>query len=284
METDFWQYYQQNGGNSNGVPVMVMGMSLENHAQTINFINQHGLTFPVLEDFSRVAFNAYSQGYIPHNVVINGTANDPNYQQWEILYTNYGFAPMALHMFINSVVGDSLPTSTPTITNTPTYTPTPTNTPTITDTPEATDTPPPTPTSTIVPSLTSTPTSTPTEEPSNTPTPEPTFTPTATYAPRLPKILAAGYDDTRINSESGGIFTMIAYAAMGDFTLVRVSLYQNEIYLGIDLSVLDADRKLYYFPEAEVPSGLYKQRILLELISEDLFGNRSHPWPYLVVE
>ena len=85
------------------------------------------------------------------------------------------------------MVGQSVPTSTPTLTGTPTSTPSPTSTPAPTDTPVPGVTETDTPTATETPDTTSTPsgtaTTTPTRTPSVVPTPPASSTATVTNTP-----------------------------------------------------------------------------------------------------
>jgi len=91
MEPYIQQYYHDLGGNPASIPVTMISINIDgsNLVATNAYIATYGLE-TVWDDFSRVAYNAFSQGYIPHIAIINGAAGT-NYDQWEILYTQYGY-------------------------------------------------------------------------------------------------------------------------------------------------------------------------------------------------
>ncbi|MBU1627552.1 hypothetical protein KKB18_09310 [bacterium] len=154
------------GGNAYGIPVVVLGIALIDYgdydaefALTQNFISQHEVTYPVLlngED--NMPWASYTQNYIPHNAIINGTVGDPTYQQWELLFTDYGFdGSDAYKLLIDTIQGQQVPTMTRTPTITATRTPTITRTATRTISPTATMSATPTITATKTPTITATP-------------------------------------------------------------------------------------------------------------------------------
>jgi len=58
-----------------------------------NFIDRYNLTYPVLieDESDTLSINLGVKGIVPSNVIINGVANDPNYDQWEVIYKGSGF-------------------------------------------------------------------------------------------------------------------------------------------------------------------------------------------------
>ncbi|MBU1625771.1 TlpA family protein disulfide reductase [bacterium] len=104
IQKEIWEFYQSQNGNMNGVPVIVIGLSdvnnpLEDYeaqvADTKDFIEKYGVTYPVLldhgikdEDIIRLKYNS---GTVPHTVVINGVFGDPMFNQWELVYEHTGF-------------------------------------------------------------------------------------------------------------------------------------------------------------------------------------------------
>jgi thiol-disulfide isomerase/thioredoxin len=94
IEPNVVQYYRNNQGNANGVPVTVISISIDlsDMASENNYIQTYGLEL-VGDDASWTAYNQYSQGYIPQFAIINGTTNSVNYAPWQILYSPYGYAP-----------------------------------------------------------------------------------------------------------------------------------------------------------------------------------------------
>jgi thiol-disulfide isomerase/thioredoxin len=104
MEPNIVQYYRNAGGNSNGVPVTVISISIDpsDPAAVNNFIASYGLEL-VGDDVTYAAFGPFSLGYIPHMAVINGTTNSTNYRAWEVLYSTYGYSRDAIKAKIDAV-------------------------------------------------------------------------------------------------------------------------------------------------------------------------------------
>ncbi len=100
------EFFAGQGGNANGVPVTVLGVSIESSAPdlTTEFISDTGMTL-VADDHSKTAYNQFSiDGLIPLFVIINGVENSASHQQWEVLYREAGFAGAdALRAVINQV-------------------------------------------------------------------------------------------------------------------------------------------------------------------------------------
>ncbi len=92
--------------NNHGVPVVRLSLNLQGgqEAQTQDFINSYGLG-QVLNDFTHVVADRFATGGQPIFAVINGVANSPGHQQWELLYSHLGYgeltAPIAT--FANAI-------------------------------------------------------------------------------------------------------------------------------------------------------------------------------------
>ncbi len=146
-------------------------------------------------------------------------------------------------------------------------TPTPTSTPSSTPTPSPTNTP----------TVTNTPTITPTPEPTGTPTKTPTDTPSTP-----PKILMAGYMNSRITASGGGSLDLLAWVTDPDGAdIARVQVYFNRVPTELELPVYDRDNGVFYLQDVPVGAGLPPIDYLLELKAEDFSGNKSGLWPYL---
>ncbi len=89
LRPEIEDYYEQLGGNPSGIPVRLVALAL-NPTHVQEFIDTHQLT-TVLDDLQYSVFGVYGEGYIPHLTIINGAEN-ANYQQWEILYNEAGYA------------------------------------------------------------------------------------------------------------------------------------------------------------------------------------------------
>ena len=89
---DIEEYFAGQGGNGNGVPVTVIGVSIESSLPdlTTEFIDDAGMTL-VADDHSGTAYNQFTLGGIPLFVIINGVENSVSHQQWEVLYRQAGF-------------------------------------------------------------------------------------------------------------------------------------------------------------------------------------------------
>ena len=86
------EYYQGRGGNSDGVPVMHVGLNLQGNAEssTQNFVDFYKLEF-VLNDFNRAVANRFQTGGQPIFAIINGVANSASHEQWELIYSHLGY-------------------------------------------------------------------------------------------------------------------------------------------------------------------------------------------------
>lgn len=92
VKTGIVDHYKAQGGNVNGVPVLHVGINLQDNAEglTQNFVDRFGLEL-VLNDFNRGLANRFQSGGQPIFAIINGVANSPSNQQWELLYTRLGY-------------------------------------------------------------------------------------------------------------------------------------------------------------------------------------------------
>lgn len=105
LEMNVNQFFQNQNGNDHGVPVTVLPVNIEsaNPAATDAFISSFGLGL-VADDFGQVAYNQFSEGFIPLFVIINGVASSPTYQQWEVIYLSSGYpGAAAIRSLVNSV-------------------------------------------------------------------------------------------------------------------------------------------------------------------------------------
>lgn len=88
------EWYKERAGNPDGVPVRHIGISLDgsDKRRENQFITTYKLE-ATLTDYNRALFDQYNDnGGQPLFVIINGVADSPSHQQWEVLYTlnNYG--------------------------------------------------------------------------------------------------------------------------------------------------------------------------------------------------
>lgn len=78
---------------------MVIGIGAGmNQTKAAAWVETHGITHPVLADPSRVAFNPFSMGYVPHNAVLNCNR--------VIGYTNYGFEETQILQVVTTKLQD----------------------------------------------------------------------------------------------------------------------------------------------------------------------------------
>ncbi len=103
MEPNIVQYYRTNGGNSYGVPVQVISISVDmsDPISANNFIQTYGLE--LVGDDTGGAYSTYGDGYIPYMVVINGTTNSTNYRAWQVLHSTSGYTRSTIKSAIDSV-------------------------------------------------------------------------------------------------------------------------------------------------------------------------------------
>jgi thiol-disulfide isomerase/thioredoxin len=118
IEPNITKYYRSAGGNSNGVPVQVISISMDCSDMPLEdgYITDYGLEL-VADDCDDVAFAQFDNGYIPQFAVINGTTNSSNYGSWQILYSNYGYLTNSTVPTLKSFI-EAVQTPTPLITMT----------------------------------------------------------------------------------------------------------------------------------------------------------------------
>lgn len=88
IEEHIQKFYADRNGTDQGIEVQVIAVNIENEngALTDSFITEIGQDL-VLDDPSAVAWNRFNQtNGIPLFVVINGVADSPSHQQWEVLH------------------------------------------------------------------------------------------------------------------------------------------------------------------------------------------------------
>jgi len=93
IETNVQKYYAQRGGNPNGLPVQVIGVSIDqtNKTQTDLFITNAGMDL-VGDDTVYTAWSLLkSQDAIPTFCIINGVKNVPGVPQWTLMYRSVGY-------------------------------------------------------------------------------------------------------------------------------------------------------------------------------------------------
>lgn len=90
------EYYESRGGNSDGVEFMHVALNLQRNAEnsTQSFIDFYRLPF-VLNDFDREVANRFQNGGQPIFAIINGVANSPSNQLWELVYTRLGYGDLS---------------------------------------------------------------------------------------------------------------------------------------------------------------------------------------------
>ena len=106
VEKKVYQYFKERDGNKYGVPVTVMAVNIEsgNPDRTDQFIEDAGLELAG-DDLNRVAWNQFNEeSSIPMFVILNGVAGNSDYEQWEVLYKDVGYAgAAAFRRIINKV-------------------------------------------------------------------------------------------------------------------------------------------------------------------------------------
>ncbi|MCD4653163.1 hypothetical protein K8T06_04445 [bacterium] len=104
-----------------------------------------------------------------------------------------------------------------------------------------------------------------------------------------PFVMMAGYMDTNITWEEGGVFKMIAWAWDPDNDVVSVELYYEGVTTGVFLlddgnsGDFDAGDDLYGMTFDIPPYTLPEAEYILELRACDTMGNLSDLWPYLTI-
>ena len=93
IEPNITRYYRDAGGNSNGVPVTVISISIDlsDPALENSYIQTYGLEL-VGDDPNWVAYGQFNNsGSIPQFAVINGATNSVNYGAWQVLSAPLGY-------------------------------------------------------------------------------------------------------------------------------------------------------------------------------------------------
>jgi thiol-disulfide isomerase/thioredoxin len=116
IEPNITRFYRAAGGNSNGVPVTVISISIDCSDMSLEdaYIQTYGLEL-VGDDCNWVAFDQFSSyggGGIPQFVVINGTTNSLNYAPWQIVAAPDGYATNYTVPLLKSYI-DSVQTPAP---------------------------------------------------------------------------------------------------------------------------------------------------------------------------
>ena len=90
------QHYRDRGGNANGIPVVLVGLEKDGSGEpsggTLTFAERTGLELVVDDSDHEVLHQFFSpqRGEGASNsdfVILNGVANSPSHQRWEIVYT-----------------------------------------------------------------------------------------------------------------------------------------------------------------------------------------------------
>ncbi len=132
-------------------------------------------------------------------------------------------------------------------------------------------------------------TPTPTATPTVTPTEAISATPTLTYTPSDPRfskpyILMAGYMNTSITWEAGGIFDMIAWVSDPQGQGVsKVNILYGGAPTGVTLPRWEGNPDVFWLSGVEVAPGLQPKEYLLELQAISIPGAVSLTWPYLTI-
>ena len=123
IESGIVQHYVN--GNRNGVPVMYVAVNLQGGAetQTQSYIDAYHIPY-VTEDFNRDAANKFAPQVQPIFAIVNGVANSPSHEQWELVYSHVGYGnntqPISeMQSAIDSVKAGVEPTNPPEITTEP---------------------------------------------------------------------------------------------------------------------------------------------------------------------
>ncbi len=112
IEENIQKFYHERNGTPSGIPVQVLAINVESGdpASTDEFVERTNLNL-VIDDPNAVAWGFYNEtNGIPLFVVINGVANSPSHQQWEVLHNAPSYPGAAfLRQVIDSVVAPVLP-------------------------------------------------------------------------------------------------------------------------------------------------------------------------------
>ena len=92
IETSIWQPYKDKG-------VTVLGITNDSNDDVLQFVNDHGLTFPILKDVSRVYNSYYLSGGLspfPRDYIID--------QNGIFQYTNTEYDANAMKLIVASLL------------------------------------------------------------------------------------------------------------------------------------------------------------------------------------
>ena len=86
-------YYAARGGNPAGFPVLHVALNLQpgQEADTQRFITAYGLGL-TLNDFNRAVADRFQPGGQPIFAIINGVEGSASHRQWELIFTQLGYA------------------------------------------------------------------------------------------------------------------------------------------------------------------------------------------------
>ncbi len=112
------------------------------------------------------------------------------------------------------------------------------------------------------------------------PTSTPTSTPSPTSPPPLPIIYAAGYLDTRLDAQSGGMLRIAAIAKHAQ----EVHVYYNSGDTSLRLELVESIEDMGFFSlDTAIPPPISQVVVLIELVGFQDSAGFSHPYPYLNV-
>ena len=109
LESEVREYYLNQGGNTSGIPVEVISISIDNGdmASVQNFIDTYHPHVVGLAN--NQAWSQFGLGYIPHFTVINCSASSDSHAQWEVVYNMYGYSTAALRDAIDAITAPPSP-------------------------------------------------------------------------------------------------------------------------------------------------------------------------------
>jgi hypothetical protein len=121
IQTHIYEYYKEYSGNPSGVPVQTLGINiwglpmeseLTVDSKTYEFLDDTGISYPVLMDYYRDVYSQLKPVYWdgPYIAVINGIPNDTVYDQWEIIYIESEYENCEI---IKSYIDSIAPTDDP---------------------------------------------------------------------------------------------------------------------------------------------------------------------------
>ena len=104
VEKNVAKYFHDRGGNKNKIPVKLIGINIEQDNPSEQAVREDAGMEDVADDFSRVAWRQFNKSNGIRFVIINGVANSPSHDQWEVLYNGAGYpGASAFTNIINTV-------------------------------------------------------------------------------------------------------------------------------------------------------------------------------------